>query len=100
MDPKECLRQTKERCCIINNYSAGRIDYTEVPTTSFQLETIDTPPDTHLSSRSLPVSLLAPSLSKMMKSEPSRRRTYKQLEEYEMKEMKAKLRNKERKGER
>ena len=84
---------------IINNYSASRIDYAEVPTTSFQLETLDTPPGTPLSSRSLPVNFMAPSLSKM-KSEPSRRRTYKQLEECEMTEMKTKLRNKERKGER
>jgi hypothetical protein len=97
--PKKCLRQTQEQCCIINNYSAGCIDYTEVPPTSLQVETIDTPPGTPLSSFSLPVSLLAPSLSKLMKTETARRRPYKPVEDCEMMDMQTKLRNKERKGE-
>jgi hypothetical protein len=31
---KECLRQTRERCCIVNNFSADRINNTEVPTSN------------------------------------------------------------------
>ena len=98
--PKEFLRQTRERFCLINNYSAVRIDYTEVPPTSLQVENIDTPAGTLLSSSSLPVSFLAPKLSKLMKTEPARRRPYKPAEDYEMTDMQTKLRNKKRKGER
>jgi hypothetical protein len=96
---EECLRQTRERCCIINNYSAGRIDYTEVPPTSLQIETIDTTPGTPLPSRSLPVSFLAPGLSRLMKSETARRRPYNHAGDCVMTDMQTKPRNKERKGE-
>ena len=48
---KECLKQTRERCCIINNFSAERINYTEVPQTS-----LDSPPSSPVYARSLPIS--------------------------------------------
>jgi len=98
--PQECLRQTRERCCIVHNFTVDHINYKEVPPTSLQVETIDTPPGTPLSSCSLPVSLLAPSLSKLMKTETARRRPYKPIEDCEMMDMETKPRNKERKGER
>jgi hypothetical protein len=62
--PKECLRQTREKCCIINNFSADHISYTEVPPSPLQ-----TPPGTPSSVRSLPLSLTAPNPSRVGRSE-------------------------------
>jgi hypothetical protein len=31
--PRECIRQTKERCCVITNINADRVSYLEVPRT-------------------------------------------------------------------
>ena len=98
--PAECLRQTRERCCIVNNFSADRIQYTEVSPTPLQAESLNTPPGTPTSSRSLPLSLLTPKLSKLTKLETTRRRPYKLVEELEMTDINVKPRNKERKGER
>lgn len=98
--PAECLRQTRERCCIVNNFSADRIQYTEVSPTPLQAESLTTPPGTTISSRSLPLSLLTPKLSKLTKPETTRRRPYKLVEELEMTDINVKPRTKERKGER
>ena len=43
--PKECVRQTKERCCVITNINADWVSYYEVPRT---------PPLTPIFSHSLP----------------------------------------------
>ena len=93
--PKEYFRQTRERCYIVNNFSPDLKNYTEVLPKSLQVETIDTPLGTPISSRSLPFSLLAPSLSKLIKTETARRRPHKSIEDCEMKEMQSKPRNKE-----
>jgi hypothetical protein len=66
------MRQTRERCCIINNFNADRISYAEVPTPQ-RKETRGTPPDSPLSARSLPVSLVC------TQPKPTRGRTYKML---------------------
>jgi hypothetical protein len=81
--PKECLRQTRERC-IINNFSAERINYTEVPPTP-----LDSPPSSPVSARSLSVSWITPA-----------RRPHKPMEALEMINIKTKSKAKERKGER
>jgi hypothetical protein len=91
--PKECLRQTRNRCCVINNYNADRISYTEVSQTPRELELVGTPPDSPLSSRSLPVSLA------VAMSEP-RRCAYRLAEDFELGNLRAKSKTKERKGER
>ena len=80
--PKECLRQTRERC-ISNNFSAERINYTEVPPTS-----LETPTSSPVSARSLPVSWI----------NPARRRPQKPVEYLQLFEI-AKTNAKERKGE-
>ena len=46
--PNECIRHTRERCCIVNNFNAERVQYNEIP---------QTPPSTPGSSHSLPASL-------------------------------------------
>jgi hypothetical protein len=46
--PKECVCQTRERCCVITNINADRIVYSELP---------QTPPRTPISIRSLPLTL-------------------------------------------
>jgi len=46
--PKECIRHTRERCCIINNFNADKVHYIEIP---------QTPPLTPGSSHSLYASL-------------------------------------------
>jgi len=97
--PKECLRQTRERCCIVNNFSADRINYTEVPQSPLQVESLDTPPGTPFSTRSLPVSLVAPNISKFVIQEATRIRPYKLMEDLELTEM-VRPKTKERKGER
>ena len=81
--PKECLRQTRERCYIINNFSAERINYTEVPPTS-----LESPPSSPVSARSLPISWI----------NPARRRPQKPVEYLQLFEI-AKTNAKERKGE-
>jgi hypothetical protein len=90
--PKECLRQTRERCCTVNNYTADRISYTGIPSTPFQAESLDTPPGTPTSARSLTISLITPDLSKLVKPDKIRKRPYKLVEDLQM--------TKERKGER
>jgi hypothetical protein len=91
--PNECLRQTRERCCVINNFSADRINYTEVPEAQ-------TPPGSPSSVRSLPLSLTTPSPTRITRSEAARKRAIKQLEDFEMADLPIKQREKERKGER
>jgi len=46
--PKECIRHTRERCCIINNFNGARVQYSEIH---------QTPPVTLGLSNSLPASL-------------------------------------------
>jgi hypothetical protein len=46
--PRECISQTRERCCVITNINADRVLYSELP---------QTPPLTPISVRSLPLSL-------------------------------------------
>jgi hypothetical protein len=98
--PKQCIRQTRERCCVVNNFSADRIHYSEVRPSPLQVESLDTPPGTPIPSRSLPVSLLAPNPSKFMIPEATRRRPYKLMEDLELSYLKVKPKNKERKDER
>jgi hypothetical protein len=91
--PKECLRQTRERCCVTNNFNADRISYTEVPP-------LQTPPGSPVSVRSLPLSSTAPNPDRVTRSEAARKRSIKQTEDLELAVLPIKQRNKERKGER
>jgi len=31
--PKDCVRHTRERCCLVNNFNAERVQYNEIPQT-------------------------------------------------------------------
>jgi hypothetical protein len=88
--PKECIRYTKERYCIITNINAECVLYSEIP---------QTPPSTPLSIRSLP--LLAkepqPPLSKM--PEPRKLAAIKLNENWEWLAILKNTKSKERKGE-
>jgi hypothetical protein len=90
-NPKECLRQTREQCCIINNFNADRINYAEVLPSPRQIESLGTPPDTPLSAQSLLVSLV------VVKLEQTRRRPYELMEDLEMVDLQTKPKTKERK---
>jgi len=84
--PKECIRHTRERCCVIANINADRVLYSELP---------QTPPLTPISVHSLPLSL--PELpSSQMRIPETRRRSVSRLSEEFLKNTKVK----ERKGER
>jgi hypothetical protein len=94
--PRECLRHSKEHCCIVNNFSADRISYTEVPS----IEPLKSPPGSPKSAHSLPVSFKTYNVSKQLDPEPTRRRSLKLFESLEMDDLKAKPKLRERKGER
>jgi hypothetical protein len=90
--PKECLRQTKERCCVITNINADRVSYHEVPQTA---------PSTPISVRSLPLPIQEPqhSISRYREGNTRRRSPARLSESWELAELKP-SRVKERKGER
>jgi hypothetical protein len=92
--PRECIRHTRERCCVITNINAERVVYSEIP---------QSPPATPPSVRSLPLILPEPrhtpaSLSKEL--EPKRRSASKLNEDWDWMELQRKPKTKERKGER
>jgi hypothetical protein len=64
-----------------------------------QAESLDTPPGTPASARSLPISLITTNLSKLVKPETTRRRPYKLVENLGMTDISVKPKTKERKGE-
>ena len=61
--PRECVRHTRGRCCVIN-INAERVLNSEIP---------QTPPSTPVSVRSLPFSLQEPQKSQPRAPEPRRR---------------------------
>ena len=87
VDTKECIRHTREQCCIVNNFNAERVQYNEIP---------QTPPSTPDSSHSLPSSLQ----QSREPSEPRRRLSSRVSENLELMEFQRKPKGKERKGER
>ena len=90
--PKECIRHTSERCCIITNINADRVSYHEVP---------QTPPLTPLSSRSLPLSIQEPPQSRQREMISRRRSPSRVSETWELTEFQTqKSKMKERNGER
>ena len=89
--PKECIRHTRERCCVISNINAERVLYSELP---------GTPPLTPVSVRSLPLSLPESQPSQSTVTEPRRRSASRLSESWEWMEFQRKARAKERKGER
>ena len=95
---KECIRHTRERCCVITNINADRVLYSELPQTPPSTP-VRTAPATPVSVRSLPFSLQEPRHSNSRAPEP--RRSASRLDEdwgwiVNQKKTKAK----ERKGER
>ena len=89
--PKECKSHTRERCCIVNNFNADRVQYNEVP---------QTPPLTPGSSRSLRSSLQGFQQLQSRELPEPRRRSSRVSENLELMELQRKPKGKERKGER
>ena len=89
--PKECTRHTGERCCIVNNYNADRVQYNEIP---------QTPPLTPGSSYSLPVSFQRFQQFQSREPPEPRRRSSRTSENLELTEFRRQPIGKERKGER
>ena len=89
--PKECIRQTKERCCVITNINADPVSYLEVPRT---------PPLTPILSHSLPLSIEGPHQSRQRELTPRRRSPMRTSERWELTEFQRKSKVKERSGER
>jgi hypothetical protein len=89
--PKECIRQTNERCCIITNINADRVSYHEVPRT---------PPLTPISSHSLSLPIGEPPQSRHRELTPRRRSPSRISESWELAEFQRKSKVKERNGER
>ena len=89
--PKECIRHTKERCCVITNINADRVLYSEIP---------QTPPSTPMSVRSLPLVLQEPQPSPSKVPEPRRRSATKASESWEWLAFQKATKVKESKGER
>ena len=88
---KECIRHTRERCCIIKNFNADRFQYNEIP---------QTPPLTPGSSHSLPASLRRFKQLQSRELPEPRRRPSTVSENLELIEFRKQPKNKERKGER
>jgi len=89
--PTECIRHTRERCCIINNFNADRVQYNEIP---------QTPPLTPGSSHSLPASLHRFQQLQSTELPEPRRRPSTVSENLELTEFRRQPKNKERMGER
>jgi len=91
--PKECIRHTRERCCIVNNFNADRVQYNEIPQPP--------PPSTPGSSHSLPASRQRfQQLQSREPPEPRRRSSSRVSENLELTEFLRKPKSKERKRER
>jgi len=89
--PKECIRQTKERCCVITNINADRVSYHEVP---------QTPPLTPVSTRSLPLPMHEPHQSRYREISARRRSPARLSDNLELVEFQRQAKTAERKGER
>jgi hypothetical protein len=89
--PKECIRHTRERCCVITNINADRVLYHD-----FQ----QPPPVTPISTRSLPLPIQEPPQSRIREVSVRRRSPVRLSEGWELTEFQRPLKNKERKGER
>jgi hypothetical protein len=98
-NPRECIRHTRERCCVITNINADRVLYSEIPQTP-PLTPTRTPPSSPVSIRSLPLSLPGPQPSQSRIPEPRRRSASGLSESWEWIEFQRKAKAKERKGER
>jgi hypothetical protein len=88
---RECISQTKERCCVITNINADRVSYLEVPRS---------PPLTPISSHSLPFSIEEPHQSRQRELTPRRRSLIRTSDSWELTEFPRKSKVKERSGER
>jgi len=90
--PKECIRHTRERCCVVNNFNVDRVQYNEIPQTL---------PVTPGSSHSLPGSLQGfQQLQSRGPPEPRRRSSSVVSENLEVMDFRRKPKTKARKGER
>ena len=89
--PKECIRHTKERCCMITNINADRVSYHEVP---------QTPPLTPVSTRSLPLPIQETPQARYREMSARRRSPARLSESLELMEFQTQPKTKERKGER
>jgi hypothetical protein len=89
--PKECIRQTKERCCVITNINAERVSYHEVPRT---------PPLTPVSTHSFPLSIQETHPSRQRKLTSRRRSLSRTSDSWELAEFQGKSKVKDRNGER
>ena len=89
--PKECIRHTREQCCIVNNFNADRVQYNKIP---------QTPPLTPGSSHSLTASLQG--FQRLQSTGPPqpRRRSSRVSENLQLTKFRKQPRDKERKGER
>jgi hypothetical protein len=95
--PRECIRHTRERCCVITNINADRVLYSEIPQTP-PLTPARTPPSSPVSIRSLPLSLPGPQPSQSRMPEPRRRSASRLSESWEWIKFERKVKAKERKG--
>jgi hypothetical protein len=89
--PKECIRHTRERCCVITNINADRVTYREIPTTL---------PPTLSSSHSLPITSEEIQIPQLKETASRRRSLSRMSDSWELTEFKGKPKCKERKGER
>ena len=97
MDPRECIRHTRKRWCVITNIDADRVLYSEIPQTP-PLTPARPPPSSPVSIRSLPLSLPGPQPSQSKIPEPRRRSASRLSESWEWIEFQRKAKAKERKG--
>jgi hypothetical protein len=89
--PKECIRHTRERCCVITNIDADRVSYHDFP---------QTPPVTPISTRSLTLPIQEPPQSRGREVNVRHRSPVRLSEGWELMELPRTLKTKDRKGER
>jgi hypothetical protein len=89
--PKECIRHTRERCCVITNINADRVSYREIS---------PSPPLTPNSTRSLPLPIQEVPYSSFRETNTRRRSPARTRDSMELVEFHQQPKTKERKGER
>ena len=89
--PKECIRHTRERSCVITSINADKVTYQELPPTL---------PPTPLSSHSVPIISHESQISQLREATPRWRSLSRVGERWELTEVQGKPKLKERKGQR